>query len=89
MKATTSKMYMYFILVFVSNVFLHINPFFAQEGDGPKVAWEWYYSRRAYPYDTVSSGAMENAVNQRKTLFQGTGFQDIQTDWKQIGPLPY
>lgn len=62
---------------------------FSQEGDNPSGAWKWYYSRRAFPYDTIPSGAFENAVNQRKNLFQGTGFHVTGTIWDEIGPRPY
>ena len=70
-------------------LFFLTNLGYTQEGDDPTAAWKWYYSKRAFPYDTIPGGAFENAVNQRAALFQGTGFQVPGTSWEQIGPLPY
>jgi parallel beta-helix repeat protein len=74
-----------FILLF----FICFN-LFSQEGDAPNTAWKWYYSRRAFPYDTIPKGAFENAVVQREALQQSNSYNfSISPQWEQIGPLPY
>ncbi|MBZ0201476.1 MAG: T9SS type A sorting domain-containing protein [Ignavibacteria bacterium] len=83
------KIPLLFLMFFFSILLNNLCFIYSQEGDNPMGAWKWYYSRRAYPYDTIPSGAFENAVNQRSTLFQSSGYQVTGTNWKEIGPLPY
>jgi parallel beta-helix repeat protein len=89
MKAKKARNYILLIVISIINLFWFVTPLFSQEGDNPTGAWKWYYSRRAFPYDTIPSGAFENAVNQRLALFQSTGFQSLGTNWEEIGPRPY
>jgi len=64
-------------------------PCFSQESEDPTGASKWYYSRRAYPYDTIPAGAFANAIAQRYSLLQNTGYQFPLSDpWEQIGPMP-
>jgi hypothetical protein len=49
---------MQFLLVIL---FLIPNINFSQEDEDPLGAYKWYYSPRAYPYDTIPGGAFENA----------------------------
>lgn len=82
--------YLFFVLLFF-NLAGNVSSVFSQDEDAGvnQTAWNWFYSKRSFPFDTIPSGAFENAVNQKAALYQGAGFHVTANNWKQIGPLPY
>ncbi len=80
-----------FISILLLNSLLNIMQVYSQEeGDLALKRWIWYYSQRAYPYDTIPGNAYENAVAQRDALIQSNGYQlPTSANWTHIGPMPF
>jgi photosystem II stability/assembly factor-like uncharacterized protein len=89
MKTPTFRKKVFLMLITVISLFSAI-PIFAQAGDQPITASKWFYSPRAYPFDTLPNGALENAFEQREDLLLNTSYQFASpVQWESIGPTPF
>jgi hypothetical protein len=76
------------ILSVVILLSLSITIFCQEEGDAVKERWEWYNGQRAYPYDTIPSGAYQEAFEQKMLQLQVNGIYLSNLTWLELGPKP-
>lgn len=77
-------------LFVILSVLLFFNYTFSQEEeDAVKERWEWYNGQRAYPYDTIPSGAYKEAYEQKMLQIQTNGIFLSNLTWQELGPKPY
>ena len=82
------KQTIYLLLSFLLSGLLNVIYTQEEECGDVKKRFDWFYVQRAYPYDTIPSNALADAINQRDALIAGNGFQ-FSIPAVFIGPQPY